>query len=159
DAIRHALAAEDFARAAGLLELALPAMRRSRQESTLLGWMRALPDEVLHCRPVLGGAYAHVLLAAGEVEGVEERLRSAERWLETTADRRAQPDAPSAAEMVVGDDEAFRYLPGQIAIARAGLALARGDVPETLIYAQLALLIRRWAGRLGWIERVFERLA
>ena len=46
DAIRHALAGEDFERAADLVELALPAMRRSRQEATLLGWLKALPDEL-----------------------------------------------------------------------------------------------------------------
>src|SRR3989440_584873 len=63
DAIRHALAACDFARAADLVELAWPGMRRSRQEATLLGWLKALPDELVHCRPVLGVAYAHVLLA------------------------------------------------------------------------------------------------
>jgi LuxR family transcriptional regulator, maltose regulon positive regulatory protein len=138
DAIRHALAGEDFARAADLVELALPAMSRSRQEATLLAWLRALPDEVLHVRPVLGGAYAHLLLASGELEGVEERLLSAERWLDTTADRRARLDAPAAA-MVVVDDEAFRRLPGTIAIARAGLALAGGDVPATVRYARQAL--------------------
>jgi LuxR family transcriptional regulator, maltose regulon positive regulatory protein len=138
DAIRHALAAKDFERAADLVELAVPAMRRSRQEATLLGWLKALPDELLHCRPVLGVAYAHVLLASGEFEGVEDRLRDAERWLDTTADRRARPDAP-AAEIVVVDDEAFRRLPGTIAIARAGQALARGDLPETVTYARRAL--------------------
>ena len=37
DAIRHALAARDFTRAAGLIELAMPAMRRNRQESVILG--------------------------------------------------------------------------------------------------------------------------
>ncbi len=47
DAIRHALAAQDFARAADLVELAVPAMRNSRQEAAVLGWLRALPDEVL----------------------------------------------------------------------------------------------------------------
>src|SRR5437868_5017194 len=61
DAIRHALAAEDFERAAGLVELAVPAMGRNRQEATVLDWLRALPDELLRCRPVLGVAYAHVL--------------------------------------------------------------------------------------------------
>src|SRR5215217_6427410 len=138
DAIRHALAAEDFGRAADLVELAGPAMRRSRQEATLLGWLEALPDELLRFRPVLGVGYAHVLLASGTFEGVEDRLRDAERWLETTADGRAWPDTP-AAEMVVVDDEAFRRLPGEIAIARAGLALARGDVPATVSYARRAL--------------------
>jgi LuxR family transcriptional regulator, maltose regulon positive regulatory protein len=138
DAIRHALAAEDFERAADLVELAVPAMRRSRQEATLLGWLKALPDELVHVRPVLGVAYAHVLLASGEPEGMEDRLLSAERWLDTTADRRARPDTP-VAEMVVMDEEEFRRLPGTIAIARAGQALARGDVPETVTYAQQAL--------------------
>jgi ATP/maltotriose-dependent transcriptional regulator MalT len=138
DAIHHALAAQDFARAANLVELAVPAMRRSRQDATLLGWLKALPDEVLHCRPVLGVAYALVVLASGEFAGVENLLRSAERWLDTTADSHARPDAP-AAEMVVVDEAAFRRLPGTIALARAGLALARGDVPQTMTYAQQAL--------------------
>jgi LuxR family transcriptional regulator, maltose regulon positive regulatory protein len=138
DAIRHALAAQDFARAANLVELAWPAIRRSRQDATLLGWLKALPDEVLHVRPVLGVAYAHVLLSSGVFEGAHERLRDAERWLDTTADTRAQPDAPTAA-MVVVDDEAFRRLPGSIALARAGLALAGGDVPATVAYARQAL--------------------
>jgi LuxR family maltose regulon positive regulatory protein len=138
DAIRHALAGQDCARAADLVELAIPETRRNRQEATLLGWLKALPDAVIRCRPVLGVAYAHVLLASGEAEGVEERLLSAERWLATTADPRARPDE-EAAEMVVVDDETFRRLPGTIAIARAGLALARGDVPATVTYAQQAL--------------------
>src|ERR671920_419673 len=103
DAIRHALAAGEFERAADLIEGAWPAMRQNRQEAALLGWLEALPDEVLHCRPVLGVGYAHVLLASGEFEGVEDRLRDAERWLDTTADRRARPDAP-AAEMAVVDE-------------------------------------------------------
>jgi LuxR family maltose regulon positive regulatory protein len=40
--------------------------------------------------------------------------------------------------MVVVDEAAFRGLPGTIALARAGLALARGDVLQTMIYAQQA---------------------
>ena len=42
-AIEHALAAEDFERAADLVELAIPAMRRDRQEATARGWLEALP--------------------------------------------------------------------------------------------------------------------
>ncbi len=138
DAIRHALAACDFARAADLVELGVVAMLRSRQEAILLDWLTVLPDEVLRCRPVLSVAYAHVLLASGKREGIEERLRDAERWLDTTAEMRGRPDAPAAA-MVVVDEEEFRHLPATIAIARAGLALARGDVPGTVTYARRAL--------------------
>jgi LuxR family transcriptional regulator, maltose regulon positive regulatory protein len=138
DAIRHALAAKDFARAARLVELAVPTMLRSRQEAALLGWLKALPDELYHYRPVLSAAYASALLQNGRLQGVEERLRDAERWLDTTADMR--PEAPSA-EMVVVDEEAFRRLPGAIAISRAGRALALGDVPVTMTYARQALAL------------------
>jgi LuxR family maltose regulon positive regulatory protein len=132
-AIRHALIAEDFESAAKLIERAVPTMLRSRQEATFLGWLKALPDELIHCRPVLSVGYAHSLLAGGELEGVEARLRDAERWLDAvdmTADR---------SEMVVHDDEAFRRLPGAIAVARAGQALSLGDVRATVHYARRAL--------------------
>ena len=138
DAIRHALAAEDFERAADLIEGAVPAMRRSRQEATLLGWLKALPDELFHVRPVLNVHYAGTLLQSGQLDGVEERLRDAERWLNTTADRRERPDE-LAAEMIVVHEEAFRRLPASIAMYRAGIALARGNVPETVTYARRVL--------------------
>jgi LuxR family transcriptional regulator, maltose regulon positive regulatory protein len=138
DAIRHALAAEDFARAAGLVELAVPAMRRSRQEATLLGWLKALPDEVLRSRPVLSAAYAQTLLVSGELEGVEARLSDAERWLDTTRDVSERASAPSV-EMVVVDEEEFRRLPASIAVYRAAQAQALGDVTNTMKYARRVL--------------------
>src|SRR6266700_833597 len=130
DAIRHALAACDFERAAGLVELAVPAMGRNRQEATVLGWLRALPDELVRARPVLSVHYAGALLLHGELEGVEARLRDAEQWLDTTAAR---------SEMVVVVDEEYRRLPAAIAVYRAVLAQARGDVADTMNYARRAL--------------------
>jgi LuxR family transcriptional regulator, maltose regulon positive regulatory protein len=138
DAVRHALAAEDFERAADLVELAVPEMRRSRQEATLLGWLKALPDELFRVRPVLSVHYAGTLLQSGQLDGVEARLRDAERWLDTTADMGEQAERPSA-EMVVVDEEEFQRLPGSVAIYRAGIALVVGDVPETITYARRAL--------------------
>lgn len=140
DAIRHALAAKDFERAAALIELVGPEIRRSRQEATLLGWLKALPDELLLFRPVLSLHYAGALMSSNEFEGVETRLRDAERWLEPTADMGGgeRPQTPSA-EMVVVDKAEFRQLPGLIAVYRAGQALVRGDVPGTMKYARRAL--------------------
>lgn len=135
-AIQHALAAGDVGRAAALIELALPAMRQRRQEATILDWLRTLPDDVICVRPVLSAAYGGALLASGECEGVEARLRDAERWLGASADSGVWPDATSA--MVVVDDEAFRRLPGAIAVWRAGLALVQGDVAGTVTYARRA---------------------
>ncbi len=72
DSINHALAAHDFERAADLLEQAVPALRSSRQDALFRGWLKALPNELFHARPVLSVWYAHSLLASGELEGVEE---------------------------------------------------------------------------------------
>ena len=128
EAIRHALAAGDFERAADLIELAIPAMLRIRQEVAVLGWLELLPDEVVRVRPVLSVGFAGALLAGGEFERVEARLRDAERWL----------DAP-AAEMVVVDDAEFRRLPAEIELYRAAQALARGDGPGTVRHSRRAL--------------------
>ncbi len=137
DAIRHALAAGDAAHAADLIELASLALHRNRQEATLLGWLRALPDEVLRYRPVLSNLYAGVLMLCGEIEGVEVRLQDAERWLETTGGDEL-PEDPVTGMVVVNDGE-FRHLPGMVGVHRAGYALARGDVAETVRHAQRAL--------------------
>jgi LuxR family transcriptional regulator, maltose regulon positive regulatory protein len=141
EAIRHALTAEDFPKAADLMEMAMPEMRRSRREATLLDWLAALPDELVYVRPVLSALYGGALLATGQLEGVEARLRDAERWLDTSADvadMRERPDVLSA-EMVVVDGEEFRRLPGSIAVWRAGLAQVLGHVAETVKYARRAL--------------------
>ena len=133
DAIHHALAAEDFVRAADLIELAVPEMRRNRQGATVmeLGWLKALPDELVHFRPVLCVDYAYALFSGGELGGVEPRLRDAERWLNTPA---------NTAGMVVVDEEEFRRLPGMIALLRAARSLARGDdMPEAVKNARRVL--------------------
>ena len=93
EAIRHALAGEDFDRAASLIELAVPALRQGHHEVTALLWLRALPDEVLGRRPVLSVAYAWALLSIGELEDVERRLRDGERWLSTTNVTSSMPAA------------------------------------------------------------------
>ena len=65
-AVRHALAAGDVERAADLVELAIPALQRNRQEATIRGWLDVIPDEVVRMRPVL---------AVGLVGGVDGRQR------------------------------------------------------------------------------------
>jgi len=130
DAIRHALTAEDYERAARLIELAWSAMDISYQSSTWLVWVKALPDVQIRARPVLSMGYAWALLDGGELEASEARLQDAERWLDNPTDK-----------MVVVDEEQFRSLPASIATARAYRSLALGDVPGTVKYAQQALKV------------------
>jgi LuxR family maltose regulon positive regulatory protein len=144
DAIRHALAAKDFERAAGLIELARPAMDLSYQSSTWLGWVKALPDVLIRTRPVLSVGYAWALLDGGELEASESRLQDAERWLDMPTDK-TRPESFDDAQdklrrgMVVVDKEQFRSLPASISTARAYRSLALGDVPGAVKYAQQAL--------------------
>ncbi|HZL32339.1 MAG TPA: LuxR C-terminal-related transcriptional regulator, partial [Verrucomicrobiae bacterium] len=138
EAIRHALAAGDLERAADLVELAIPALRQSRQEATIRRWLEALPDSVIEVRPVLSVHYAGALLQFGQLEGVEARLLDAERRLDTGTRGREGPNAQLTA-MVVVDGEEFRRLPSAIALYRAALALAAGDVASTVRYARRVL--------------------
>ena len=138
DAIRHALVAQDFEQAADLIEVAFPTLNRERRFATLLNWLKALPDKLIRVRPVLCYGYALASMACGENESVEPRLRDAERWLDTTIDIGGQPESSSTG-MVVADKDEFRRLPGLIALVRGGQALGRGDMPETVKYAQRVL--------------------
>lgn len=138
EAIRHALAGDDFERAARLIEVAIPATRRDRQDAVVRQWLEALPDELVRARPVLSNAYAGALLVRGEPDGVEGRLQDAERWL-----------GPTAGDPVIVDDEAFRDLPGSIAIHRAGLAQLLGDSGATVRHARRALRLLRNDDHLG----------
>src|SRR5579863_8395758 len=137
-AIGHALAARDFDLAADLIERAIPAMRITRQEATVRGWLELIPDEVIRVRPVLIVAVAWVLLSDGQFEGVDGRLRDAERWLDAAQGTGAgSPAAPAG--MVVVNEEEYRRLPGTIETYRAALALARGEPLGAVRHAQRAL--------------------
>ncbi|HTC70835.1 MAG TPA: hypothetical protein VK662_14790, partial [Acidothermaceae bacterium] len=100
-AIRHAMAAQDFDRAADLVEFAIPVMRRARQEAVLSGWLKSLPVDVLRVRPVLSVGLAGALLASGEFENVEARLQDAEGWLSANG----VGSAARPADMAVANEE------------------------------------------------------
>jgi len=142
ESIRHALAGGDVDRAAGLIELAIPAMVRGRQEATLRAWLEALPDELLRFRPVLSNAYAGSILVRGQTDGAEQRLQDAERWLGRTGET-AGGDGGRADGMVVVDEVAFGQLPGSLAVHRAGQARLLGDVAGTVAHALRALELVR----------------
>jgi LuxR family transcriptional regulator, maltose regulon positive regulatory protein len=137
EAIRHAFAAEDLERAAGLVELAARAMLANRQEERFLGWLKALPAELVKLRPVLNVYYALAVVAT-DLGVAAARLDDAERLLDSWAQMSDQPGSQSAL-MVSVDEEEFRSLPGIIAITRAYHAGALGDVLGSVRYASEAL--------------------
>jgi len=134
-AIRHAVAAGDLERAADLVELASPVLRRNRQEATIRRWLDLIPDEIVRRRPVLAVDLAAAMMASNEFDGVEERLQDAERWCGRRADE--GPQAQSGGGPMVDRRDVAR-LPGVIEMSRAGLALVRGDLAATVRHAQAA---------------------
>ncbi len=139
DAIRHALAARDFERSAGLIELAGPGTEdESIQQATWLGWVKMLPEALIRARPVLNVGYAYALLGSGDLEAAESRFKDAERWLESADTMKAQ-QATLSVEMVVVDQEQFKSLPATIAVGRAYIAQALGNISDTVRYASRVL--------------------
>jgi LuxR family maltose regulon positive regulatory protein len=137
-AIRHALAASDFERAAALIERAIPGMLRARQESTVRTWLESLPSEVLSVRPVLGVGYVGVLMQGGEMASVEARLNEIERLLESAPDGLRGHEGAGASPIFVDEDQ-FREIPGMVALYRAGHAQVTGNLPDTMKFARLAI--------------------
>ena len=136
-AIRHALAAEDFERAADLVQAAMPAMQRNRQETALRGWLELLPDELYRDRPLLSMGLIGARMSSGDPEGVESLLQNVERWLAASAEGQGSEAAPTGT--VDAHEQQLRGLPGWVAIYRAGLALIRGDAAATISYCRQAL--------------------
>ncbi len=130
EAVMHAVAARDFDRAAYLMEMAVPAIRRNRQDAMLIGWLKALPDDAVRRSPVLSVFYGYMLMVSGDLDAFERRLDDAERALASVSAGASHPWA---------DTEELRTLPATIAVYRASLAQARGDVPRTAEHARHAL--------------------
>jgi LuxR family maltose regulon positive regulatory protein len=133
DAIRHALAGDDFAAAAELAELALPAMRRDRQDATLREWAAAIPADVVRARPVLAVGLVGTTMSSGDLASVETVLDEVDAWLALP------PEDRDRAGTVVADDTQLRALPGAIEMYRAALALTSGDVAGTGVHARRVL--------------------
>ena len=117
-AIRHAHAAKDLERVANIAELAWTAMDGSFQTATWLEWTKNLTSDIIRNRPVLSVAFAWALLNNGDLDAAEAYLQEAERCLD------------AGGQMVIIDEEQFRFLPASIASARTYYAQAFGDMSQ-----------------------------
>lgn len=110
EAFRHATAADDVERAGRLIDSDQMNLHLRSVLVVILDWLASLPRSVLDARPRLWVRWASLALMAVQTTGVEERLQAAE----------------TALQGIDLDDE-IRDLIGQIACARATLALTRYD--------------------------------
>lgn len=122
EAFHHAAAANDIERAERLIEEQEMPLHFRGAVTVILDWLESLPKPVLNARPSLWWRFASLMLVIGQTAGVEEKLASAEVALQ-------------GMEM----DEKIRNLVGQIAAARAILALPRYQVDALIRESHRAL--------------------
>ena len=127
DAMRHALAGQDFERAARLVEEAGPLMAMSGEASTLLQWLDALPGQAAQLRPRLSLSYAWTLFATCNMEAIEPRLQDALKAI-------ASQTAAAAGETRVSP-----RLLDEVAALRAFIAVSRGDAQAAIALCTAAL--------------------
>jgi LuxR family maltose regulon positive regulatory protein len=121
EAIDHALAAQDHARAGRLIDQSAEAILMRGELHTLLHWLDTLPDALVHARPRLCVSHALAMMILGQLNAVELHLQDADKSL--------APDDTSAEAAEVR---------GQIAGLRAMLAAYQGDVPRLIELAHQA---------------------
>jgi LuxR family maltose regulon positive regulatory protein len=118
EAIQHALAACDWDRAAELIQEYSVSLLRRGELGTLLGWMKALPEKVIRSHPQLCRDYGWVLTLTGQLEAAKAPLDCAEKALQ-------------------GEDERL----GQVLVAQAYLARARGEYMQAIVLSKKALAL------------------
>ena len=134
EAIDHALAAQDWERAAGLIEnIADIIMWQRGERASMHRWLAAIPDEITRSRPRLCLVQAWASLWSGRLDAVESHLSDAESAIADDRRRRPGPlddqDARASA----------RAIRGELAAIGAELAHFRGDLTRSLDLSHRAL--------------------
>jgi LuxR family maltose regulon positive regulatory protein len=107
EAIDHTIFAEDFERAANLIEQAAEPTLMRGETDTLLGWVDSLPDDMVCAKPLLCVYHAGAMLLNGQpLAAIESRLGDASQGDRTAA------------------------VPGEIAVLRALIAAIQGDTRQ-----------------------------
>jgi LuxR family maltose regulon positive regulatory protein len=137
EAVEHALAAEAFERAAGLVDRAAEGMLRQGRLSTLVGWMDALPQRIAQVRPRPYLFHAETLFLLGRYEAAEANLQAVEHALGgnggASEASRGNPGGPPMS----GQERT--ELRGMASAIRASIASVYGDLPRTVALSHQAL--------------------
>jgi LuxR family maltose regulon positive regulatory protein len=118
EAMIHAMAAQDFERAASMIEENIARMLSRSEAPVLLGWIQKLPERIVRGRPWIDVYRATTLALSGRLEETESLLEEVET--------RIEPSAPRASELL-----------GHIAAIRAFTANLRGDAARVIEMAAL----------------------
>lgn len=121
EAVSHALSAQEFGRAAELLEKIAPDMIQRSELARLLAWLDVLPENALQDQPLLALYYCWGLFLSGEITQAITRLQEVESRLSKEEIKR-QPEVQ-----------------GHIAAMRAYLMRETGNFSATIALSNQAL--------------------
>jgi LuxR family maltose regulon positive regulatory protein len=136
EAIQHALAAEDFERAARLIEELSDVLWERGEPTTILGWLEALPDEQVSSRPRLCSFSAWALYMNGQNQAAERWLQAAERALDAATDGLGEVSSEDPGQLNERDKLEQR---GRVAAIRASMAFRQGNAPGIFKFSRQAL--------------------
>jgi LuxR family transcriptional regulator, maltose regulon positive regulatory protein len=148
EAVAHALAAQDFARAGDLIERLSDSMVGRGETPMLARLVRTFPEEIMRSRPSLYLEYTlFVLMDDGRWAAAEAALREVERMLGIGDEGVVEP---------IEDQELARRA-GDVATIRANIAYeGHGDLPRAIALNRRALELlahtERGAGNLAAIN-------
>jgi LuxR family maltose regulon positive regulatory protein len=123
EAVDHAFASQNNARAAQLIEEIAEIYWDDARESRLLWWLKKLPDELIDANPKLCIFYARELIKSEFPDEAETRLQTAEQLLASTSISDTKKEA----------------LQGRIAAIRAYESSRTGDAPRMIHFSKQAL--------------------
>jgi len=135
-AINHALAAEDSGWAARLIEEIAEDIWDRGQQTKLLKWFEALPDDKINSSVLLSILYARTLNICGHLEEAEKKLQHAERMINSAREAFAVSFSPDS-------EHTFKLrkkeLQGRVSVIRAFIAAYQGDMLQVMKSARRAM--------------------
>jgi len=128
EAVSHALAADDPEHAAELVEQVIITLLATGEVATVVDWLKALPQSLVHTRPRLALGQAWAMVIIGRWDRIEPWVQDAEQGLSALEDAGDQ------------DEATMRGMWGEVAALRAMLAAeTEGDVGKAIQLCQQAL--------------------
>ena len=121
-AVKYALNGQDFERAADLIEQIIDQVIARGQIKTLLGWIGAVPEEIIKSRPRLLMHQGWVVFLSGKVTQASQILQQAKRALTTI---------PEGVER--------NFLHGRLSAMLGTITALTHDIPGAMAEAQEAL--------------------
>jgi len=136
EAIEHALAANEFGRAANLIDVFIEVKWRRGEQVKLLKWLDQLPDEFKLNKPDLEICHARLLFESGHLEAAEKRL---DQFDEILVNMPASDLGILSEKCGSTQGNAKTALQGRAAAIKTYMATWKGDILGMAEYSQQAL--------------------